>query len=76
MVDAYDPEVIANIIDDLPLEHVFMPGKTNMYDGVKPAAEAGKTRPPDRPRCCWSATAIRCRPAEPPAAARRPLRVL
>ena len=45
VIDAYDPEVIANIIDDLPLEHVFMPGKTNMYDGVKLAAETAKSWP-------------------------------
>jgi Ca-activated chloride channel family protein len=42
VIDAYDPEVIANIINDLPLEHAFTPGKTNMYDGVKLAAESGK----------------------------------
>ena len=45
VIDAYDPEVIANIINDLPLEHVFKPGKTNMYDGVKLAAETAKSWP-------------------------------
>jgi Ca-activated chloride channel family protein len=45
VVDAYDPEVIANIIDDLPMEHAFVAGKTNMYDGVKLAAETGKDWP-------------------------------
>ncbi len=45
VIDAYDPEVIANIIDDLPLEHAFTPGKTKMYDGVKLAAETAKTWP-------------------------------
>jgi Ca-activated chloride channel homolog len=45
VVDAYDPEVIANIIDDLPMEHAFTPGKTNMYSGVKLAAETAKAWP-------------------------------
>jgi Ca-activated chloride channel family protein len=45
VIDAYDPEVIANIIDDLPLEHAFTPGKTNLYDGVKLAAETAKSWP-------------------------------
>jgi Ca-activated chloride channel family protein len=45
VIDAYDPEVVANIIDDLPLEHAFTPGKTNMYDGVKLAAETAKSWP-------------------------------
>jgi Ca-activated chloride channel family protein len=45
VIDAYDPEVIANIIDDLPMEHAFTPGKTNMYDGVKLAAETAKVWP-------------------------------
>jgi Ca-activated chloride channel homolog len=45
VVDAYDPEVINNIIDDLPMEHAFTPGKTNMYDGVKLAAETAKSWP-------------------------------
>ncbi len=45
MIDTFDPEVVANILDDLPLEHAFTPGKTNLYEGVKGAGEAGKTWP-------------------------------
>ena len=45
VIDTFDPEVVANILDDLPLEHAFTPGKTNLYEGVKAAGEAGKTWP-------------------------------
>jgi Ca-activated chloride channel homolog len=45
VIDTFDPEVVANILDDLPLEHAFTPGKTNMYEGVKAAGAAGKAWP-------------------------------
>ena len=45
VIDTFDPDVVANILDDLPLDHAFTPGKTNLYEGVKSAAEVGKTWP-------------------------------
>lgn len=42
VVDTFDLEVIANILDDLPLEHAFAPGKTNLYESVSAAAELAK----------------------------------
>jgi Ca-activated chloride channel family protein len=45
VIDTFDPDVVANILDDLPLEHAFTPGKTNLYEGVKSAAEVGKAWP-------------------------------
>ncbi|MEN6449106.1 MAG: VWA domain-containing protein [Thermoguttaceae bacterium] len=42
VIDTFDPEVVANILDDLPLEHAFTPGKTNLHEGVKVAADAAK----------------------------------
>ena len=45
VVDTFDPDVVANILDDLPLEHAFTAGKTNLYEGVKGAGEIGRTWP-------------------------------
>jgi Ca-activated chloride channel family protein len=45
VIDTFDPEVVANILDDLPLEHAFTPGKTNLYEGVKAAGEAARIWP-------------------------------
>lgn len=45
VVDTFDPEVTANILDDLPLEHAFAPGKTNLYTAVKSAAKIGAAWP-------------------------------
>lgn len=45
VIDTFDPEVVANILNDLPLEHAFTPGKTNLYAGVKTAGEVGKAWP-------------------------------
>ena len=45
VIDTFDPEVVANILDDLPLEYAFKPGKTNLYEGVKTAGEVGKAWP-------------------------------
>ena len=42
VIDAVDPDVVANILADLPLEHAFSAGKTNLYAGIKNAAEIGK----------------------------------
>jgi Ca-activated chloride channel family protein len=39
VVDTRDPEVVDNILRDLPLEQAFTPGKTNMHSGVAAAAE-------------------------------------
>ena len=43
VIDTSDPEVIDNILDDLPLEHAFEAGKTNMYVGVQAAARMAET---------------------------------
>jgi Ca-activated chloride channel family protein len=43
VIDAVDPEVIANILDDLPLEHLFSRGKTNLFatlEGANSVAQA------------------------------------
>ncbi len=43
VVDTIDPEVVGNVLADLPLEYAFEVGKTRMYDGVACAAEIAKT---------------------------------
>lgn len=42
VIDTFDPEVTANVLADLPLEHIFEAGKTDLYSGVKVAGELGK----------------------------------
>ncbi len=42
VIDTSDREVVANILDDLPLEHAFEAGKTDMYTAVAAAAEFGR----------------------------------
>jgi Ca-activated chloride channel family protein len=41
VIDTFDPEVTANVLADLPLEHAFSSGKTDLYSSVKAAAELG-----------------------------------
>jgi Ca-activated chloride channel family protein len=41
VIDTFDPEVTANVLADLPLEHAFSAGKTDLYSSVKAAAELG-----------------------------------
>lgn len=41
VVDTFDPEVTANVLADLPLEHAFSAGKTDLYSGVREAARLG-----------------------------------
>ena len=43
VIDTFDPEVVANILGDLPLEQAFSAGKTNMYAGVRLAGQIGKS---------------------------------
>jgi Ca-activated chloride channel family protein len=43
VVDTFDPEVIANVLDDLPLEHAFAVSKTNLYESVNAAADVSKS---------------------------------
>lgn len=45
VIDTFDPEVTANVLADLPLEHIFSAGKTDMYSGVKVAGELSKAWP-------------------------------
>lgn len=42
VIDTFDPDVVANILGDLPLEQAFAASKTNMYAGVRLAGEIGK----------------------------------
>lgn len=42
VVDCMDVEVVRNILDDLPLEIAFEPGKTSLMEGVRVAGELGK----------------------------------
>lgn len=46
VVDTHDPEVVFNILGDLPLEHAFRPGQTNLYDVVRAADELSAKWPP------------------------------
>ncbi len=46
VVDTFDRNVVSNILDDLPLEHAFQAGKTNMYEGVEVASEIARAWPP------------------------------
>lgn len=34
VIDTVDPEVIRNVLDDLPLEHAFKAGKTTLYEAI------------------------------------------
>jgi Ca-activated chloride channel family protein len=42
VVDATDPEVIRNILNDLPLDQAFNVGKTKILDGIKEAVDLAK----------------------------------
>lgn len=46
VVDTFDLEVVANILEDLPLEHAFKEGMTNMYSGIREAAKIAEPWPP------------------------------
>jgi Ca-activated chloride channel homolog len=41
VVDTHDREVVANILQDLPLEQAFSSGKTKLYSAVEAAGEIG-----------------------------------
>jgi Ca-activated chloride channel family protein len=43
VVDTYDLGVIKNILDDLPLDVAFDPGKTKLFDGLREASELAKS---------------------------------
>lgn len=45
--DTKDPDVLANILDDLPLNYAFRPGRTDLFAGL---AEAARIAKPWRPR--------------------------
>ncbi len=45
VVDTKDPEVVRNILGDLPMEYAFKPGKTKLLDGVAEAARIAKPWP-------------------------------
>jgi Ca-activated chloride channel family protein len=49
VVDTSDPEVVSNILSDLPLEHAFKAGKTRMYAAVEVADRLARSQQwPDR----------------------------
>ncbi len=42
VVDTIDPEVVENILNDLPLEHAFTAGKTTLYEAIVACGELAK----------------------------------
>jgi len=46
VVDTFDLNVVANILEDLPLEHAFKEGQTKMYEGIREAARIAEKWPP------------------------------
>jgi Ca-activated chloride channel family protein len=42
VIDCTDPEVIRNILNDLPLDQAFNVGKTKILDGIKEACDLAK----------------------------------
>ena len=47
VVDTWDLNIVANILDDLPLEYAFKEGPTAMYSGVREAAALAAKWPPN-----------------------------
>lgn len=47
VVDTTDPEVVWNILDDLPMQYAFPSGKTRLFDGLEEAANLAKGWDPD-----------------------------
>ena len=53
VVDTIDPEVVRNVLDDLPLEHAFSAGKTTLYEAITACgtlAQGVAVKPGDRPQ--------------------------
>ena len=44
-IDTFDANVVANVLDDLPVEHAYAPGKTDIYAAVASAAEVAREWP-------------------------------
>ncbi|MFM1768344.1 MAG: hypothetical protein RJA22_873 [Verrucomicrobiota bacterium] len=42
VIDTADPEVVRNILVDLPLDQAFTPGKTRLLDGLQEAVKVAK----------------------------------
>jgi len=42
VIDTADPEVVRNILSDLPLDQAFTVGKTRILDGIKEACDLAK----------------------------------
>jgi Ca-activated chloride channel family protein len=42
VIDTKDPAVVKNIVDDLPLDYAFEPGKTQILDGIEEAFSIAK----------------------------------
>lgn len=47
VVDTFDLEVVKNILNDLPLEMAFEPGKTSLIEGLKEAVTIARPWQPD-----------------------------
>lgn len=45
VIDTKDPEVVRNILGDLPMEYAFKPGKTRLLDGIAEASRIAKPWP-------------------------------
>ncbi len=53
VVDTIDPEVVRNVLDDLPLEHAFTAGKTTLYEAITACgtlAQGVAAKPGERPQ--------------------------
>jgi Ca-activated chloride channel family protein len=46
VVDTFDIEVVKNVLNDLPLEYAFTPGKTSLIDGIRESVALAKGWPP------------------------------
>jgi Ca-activated chloride channel family protein len=46
-IDTFDMEVVKNVLDDLPISVAFEPGKTELIEGVRMAAEIARPWQPD-----------------------------
>ncbi|MBA4029545.1 MAG: hypothetical protein C0478_01300 [Planctomyces sp.] len=46
VVETIDLEVVRNILDNLPMDHAFKSGKTDLFAGIAEAAKTAKPLPP------------------------------
>lgn len=68
VVDTVDPEVVRNVLDDLPLQHAFAPGKTTLVDAITASGAIARGWPPG----CASLVVLSDGDSAPPGAAALP----